>query len=243
MVDNYRYESSHYKYLLNNEIFSFNEFKGKNVLEIGCGLGADLQKFAISGARISAVDAAKSTEVVLKKRFLHKKNYKYNFKVADFKKISFKSNSFDMIYSFGVLHHSYWIEEGIKEAYRLLKNDGEIIIMIYHKGFKYYVKKVLFKWILNLQFMTLSLQDSINKNTEEFHNSPCTLVFSKMEAIRLLEKNHFKISRLRTYRLDDNITLFGRKFFVLKFILPNTVYLFLEKYCGWNLLIRAKKII
>ena len=167
-------------------------------------MGADLQKFAESGSKVYAIDAAESSFNTLKKRF-DLINKTFNFKVADFRSIPFENSKFDLVYSFGVLHHSPWIKEGISEASRVLKPNGHLIIMLYHKGFKYYIKKIFFRGIIQGKLFKKNIKEIINTYTEEFGGSPTTLVFSRNEA-KILLKEHFIIEDFRVYKLGDNIS-------------------------------------
>lgn len=240
MIDTYRFDKNHYRYLLDGSFFNHSEFKAKKILEVGCGLGADLQKFKEAGADVYAIDAAESAGHTLKKRFALI-NENFEFKAADFRYVPFEDESFDLFYSFGVLHHSPWISDGLKEAARVLKPGGELIIMLYHKGFKYYIKKLFFRGIIQGGFIRKSKQELLNKYTEEFGESPTTLVFSKGEAINLID-DMFDVVDTKVFRLDDNINLpiFGKIYF-FRALLPKFIYKKLGQLFGWNLMIRAKK--
>ncbi len=240
LIDNYRFHKDNYKYLINGDFFNHSDYKGKQILEIGCGLGADLQKFAESGANVFAIDAAPSSYNSLCKRF-ELINKKFNFEVADFKSLPFEDSKFDLIYSFGVLHHSPWIKEGISEAARVLKPNGDLIIMLYHKGFKYYIKKLFFRGIMQGKFSSQNTSQIINSYTEEFGSSPTTLVFSKNEAKELL-KDNFIIKKIKVFKLGDNIKLpFIGEIHIFKKILPTFLYDYITNKIGWNLMIKAIK--
>ena len=116
-------------------IYPFAEFeksKGLKVLEIGVGLGADHQNFAESGAFLSGIDL---TDRAINHTFNRLKAFslKSNLKVGDAENLNFKSNSFDIVYSWGVLHHSPNTSKAISEVFRVLKPNGIAKIMIYHK--------------------------------------------------------------------------------------------------------------
>ena len=238
LLDEYRFHDNHYRYLIDGTFFKHSEYAQKDILEIGCGLGSDLQKFAESGSNVYAIDAV-DIESTLRKRFnLIEKDFV--FQQADFRNIPFTDSKFDMVYSFGVLHHSPWIEEGLREAARVLKPNGELIIMLYHKGFKYYVKKLFFRGVLQGKLLLKKKQEIINSHTEEFGGSPTTLVYSRSEAIELVDA-YFDVIQTKILRLDDNIKIpFVGTFYPLRFLLPKKWYKWLESRFGWNLLIRAR---
>tara|TARA_A100001388_G_scaffold182021_1_gene136363 strand:- start:34458 stop:35288 length:831 start_codon:yes stop_codon:yes gene_type:complete len=240
LIDNYRFHRNNYQYLINGDFFNHSDYDGKDILEIGCGLGADLQKFAESGSKVFAIDAAPSSYNSLCRRF-ELINKEFKFEVADFKSLPFEDSKFDLIYSFGVLHHSPWIKDGILEASRVLKKNGHLIIMLYHKGFKYYVKKIFFRGIIQGKFVKNNIKEVINNYTEEFGGSPTTLVFSRKEAEELLKEN-FYIKKVKVFKLGDNIKLpFFGEVHLLRLILPRFLYNFITNQIGWNLMIQAVK--
>ena len=69
LIDSYRFHRNNYEYLISGDFFNYSDYREKKILEIGCGLGADLQKFAESGSKVYAIDAAESSFNTLKKRF------------------------------------------------------------------------------------------------------------------------------------------------------------------------------
>lgn len=110
----------------------FNEARGRRVLEIGVGLGADHQRFAESGAVLSGIDLTERA-VAHTKRRLELFGLSSELKVGDAENLSFTDSTFDIVYSWGVLHHSPNTPGAVSEVYRVLKPGGEALIMIYHK--------------------------------------------------------------------------------------------------------------
>jgi SAM-dependent methyltransferase len=110
----------------------FGTANGKKVLEIGVGLGSDHQRFAEAGADLYGVDL---TERAIKhtRRRLEVFGLKSTLAIGDAENLHFADNSFDIVYSWGVLHHSPNTAKAIAEAHRVLKPGGEARIMIYHK--------------------------------------------------------------------------------------------------------------
>jgi len=114
------------------EFGQFSKFNGKKTLEIGVGLGSDHQKLAEAGAVLYGID--------LTQRAINHTNRRFellglisDLKVGDAEHLPFDDDSFDAIYSWGVLHHSPNTAKAIKEAKRVLKTGGFAKIMIYHK--------------------------------------------------------------------------------------------------------------
>jgi ubiquinone/menaquinone biosynthesis C-methylase UbiE len=227
-----------FKYKFLKEVAEFSEHKGKKVLEIGVGLGTDSLQFAKGGALVHGIDLTARAIELTKKRF-ELEGYSGNFQTASFVNIPFEDNSMDVVYSFGVLHHSEETQEGIDEVYRVLKPGGKCIIMLYHKGFKYYVRKLFYYGILKGDYLKYNSQEIINRRSEDFQNCPLTKAYTRGEANVLFSK--YKDIEYSTYRMDDYIYINKKMFSPLKFILRNRLYRKIENRCGWNLIIKGKK--
>ena len=111
----------------------FANAQGLNVLEIGCGLGTDGAQFAKAGADYTGVDLTDAAIELARKRFeLFGLNGK--FQAADAEQLHFPDESFDVVYSHGVLHHTPDINAAVREIHRVLKPGGRAIVMLYHRG-------------------------------------------------------------------------------------------------------------
>jgi ubiquinone/menaquinone biosynthesis C-methylase UbiE len=111
----------------------FPEGRNKDVLEIGVGMGADHLEWAKSGPRsLIGIDLTDRAVELTRTRFaLHGLHSKVQ--VADAEALPFADNSFDLVYSNGVLHHTPDTARAIREVYRVLRPGGHARIMIYHK--------------------------------------------------------------------------------------------------------------
>lgn len=110
----------------------FDEARGKTVLEIGVGLGADHQRFAQAGAILSGIDLTERA-VEHTQRRLAAFGLSSNLAVGDAEELEFREGTFDLVYSWGVLHHSPKTEKAVAEVHRVLKEGGSARVMIYHK--------------------------------------------------------------------------------------------------------------
>jgi ubiquinone/menaquinone biosynthesis C-methylase UbiE len=128
-VERFRYETQPFM----REVMGFEKFAGKRLLEIGCGLGTDLLQFARGGADVTGVDLTPASIELVKKRFAIY-GLPVRAQVADAERLPFSDNSFDVVYSFGVLHHTPNTPKAIEEVYRVLRPGGQITIMLYHKS-------------------------------------------------------------------------------------------------------------
>jgi SAM-dependent methyltransferase len=123
------------RYRLEPYILPFADFSsahGKKVLEIGVGLGADHQRYAESGANLSGIDLTERA-IEHTRRRLQAFNLRSNLQRGDAENLDFPNETFDLVYSWGVLHHSPDTQKAIAEVHRVLKRGGEARIMIYHK--------------------------------------------------------------------------------------------------------------
>ncbi|MCI0707113.1 MAG: class I SAM-dependent methyltransferase [Ignavibacteriae bacterium] len=127
-VERFRYSSQPFM----KELVGFDRFAGKRLLEIGCGLGTDLFQFARGGASVTGTDLTPRSIELAKARF-DMAGVPAQMLVADAENLPFENDSFDVVYSFGVLHHTPNTEKAIREAYRVLRPGGTIILMLYHK--------------------------------------------------------------------------------------------------------------
>src|SRR5438067_2027742 len=109
----------------------FAEAKGKSVLEIGIGNGADAVMFALNGARYTGVDLTE-TALEATRRHFDILSLTGTFLRENAESLSFADESFDWVYSHGVLHHTPNTQKAIDEVWRVLKPDGRAIIMLYH---------------------------------------------------------------------------------------------------------------
>jgi len=118
----------------------FAQAKGKSVLEIGTGNGADGAMFALEGAHYTGVDLTDAALEATRKHF-QVLGLTGTFQHENAEQLSFPDASFDLVYSHGVLHHTPNTQRAIDEVWRVLKPGGQAIIMLYHKrSFNYFVR-------------------------------------------------------------------------------------------------------
>jgi SAM-dependent methyltransferase len=103
------------------------------VLEIGCGLGTDGAQFAQAGADYTGVDLTEAAVDLARKRF-ELFDLQGKFQTADAESLDFEDESFDLVYSHGVLHHTPETGKAIREIHRILRPGGRAVVMLYHRG-------------------------------------------------------------------------------------------------------------
>jgi len=134
-------------------VAAFDAFRGKDVLEVGCGIATDGLEFAKNGARYTGVDLTPHSIEMAEERF-GLFGLSGRFRVANAEEhIPFPDATFDHVYSFGVIHHSPSPEKIVKEIHRVLKPGGTFTVMLYNRtSINYYVEimflRKLFRWFL-----------------------------------------------------------------------------------------------
>lgn len=118
----------------------FEQWKGKAVLEIGCGQGADLSQFALAGAKTFGCDLTPK-HCLVSREFVRVMGGRAAIARADAVRLPFADNSLDLVYSFGVLLLVQDLDAAIAEIHRVLKPGGTVMVMFYNsQSLHYYVK-------------------------------------------------------------------------------------------------------
>jgi ubiquinone/menaquinone biosynthesis C-methylase UbiE len=209
------------------DFVDFERWRGKKVLEIGCGAGSDLIKFAQHGADITGIDlSSKSIELASKRLEVYGLSGKAI--EADAETLQFEDNTFDAIYSCGVLHHTPDIIKAISEVRRVLKPDGEIRIMLYHRPSIVCLQMwILFGLLKGNPFKSI---DDIFYNN---HESVGTKVLTVRETHELFKD--FKDLDIKTIVTMHDIRYARNRY------LPAWFMKLVPHSLGWNLLIKGKK--
>jgi SAM-dependent methyltransferase len=114
------------------EFAAFETHRGQRVLEVGCGAGTDSLQWVRAGARHTGLDLSLQS-IRMARRHLGVHGLTGKFCEGDAERLPFADNSFDVVYSWGVIHHTPNMRATIKEIHRVLRPGGVIRIMIYHR--------------------------------------------------------------------------------------------------------------
>jgi SAM-dependent methyltransferase len=244
------------------EVANFTGFRGKDLLEIGCGIATDGLEFAKHGARYVGVDLTPAGIELARERF-HLFGVPGRFELANAEeRLPFPDSSFDHVYSFGVIHHSPVPERIVAEIHRVLRVGGTFTVMLYNRNsVNYYVEimflRRLFRWCLLPKFMPaflsavtgfdrwkleghrdaltrrrISKQDWINMNTDGPF-CPLSRVYGRYETAALF--NAFKNVRQEAWELNVDHWPFVRK------IIPDALAKWIGRRWGWHRMIYGEK--
>jgi ubiquinone/menaquinone biosynthesis C-methylase UbiE len=225
------------------EVAQFPEHKGKRLLEVGVGLGTDHRQFVLNGVRTVGIDLTPRAIQMTRQR-LNLHGLTSNLCNTDAEKLPFKEDSFDVVYSFGVLLCTPNTDIAIQEIHRVLRPGGKAIVMLYSKLSVKYLYDILFKkGILEGGLLKTSPASLLNYYSEANPDSPMIKVYTKSDCRRLFQRFQSKdIRKYYIYRWREQE--YKRKEYVPRFLyrsLPAKAFSWLERHLGWHMVITAIK--
>ena len=225
------------------EFANFNEFKDKDVLEIGVGFGCDHSQIALQNPKsLTGIDLTERSIYNTKLRF-RQLGLKSSLKIDNAEKLSFDDESFDSIYSWGVLHHSPDTQKCFDEVYRVLKPGGSAKIMIYHKFSP-------LGWMLWIKYGLLKFKPFLSQKTiySKYLESPGTKAYTVEEANDLTKsfskkEIYVQLSFADLLKGDVGARHSGVLLKLAKFLYPKVIIQILSNIfpIGLYLLIKIKK--
>ena len=115
-----------------DRIFDYARYRGRPVLEVGCGMGCMAMNWAKAGAKVTAVDLNPVAIAQTRRRF-EVFGQSGVIEQADAEALRFADASFDFVYSWGVIHHTPGIASAVREFHRVLRPGGASGVMLYHR--------------------------------------------------------------------------------------------------------------
>jgi ubiquinone/menaquinone biosynthesis C-methylase UbiE len=128
-LDEYRYDKLNYL----PRLVDFSSYRGKNILEVGCGAGIDLVRFAREGVNVTGIDLS-TTAIELARKNIEQNGLSADLRVINGESMQFPDDSFDVVYAHGVLQYTADVEKMVAEIHRVLKPGGEFIAMVYNRN-------------------------------------------------------------------------------------------------------------
>jgi SAM-dependent methyltransferase len=198
----FRYDLQDYMH----EVFQFGSFANKLVLEIGSGSGIDSAEFLRNGARVVSVDfsplATRSTKLLLKEASLDG-----DVVLADAKWLPFRDSQFDVVYSFGVIHHILGVSEVLDEVKRTLRARGLFMGMVYNRDSLLYAYSIIYLHGIKEGLLAQGTSElEIASNfSERFTGNAYTKTYSKDEITDLLKRYFRSVWIATRYNVIDTI--------------------------------------
>jgi ubiquinone/menaquinone biosynthesis C-methylase UbiE len=217
-------------------VMGFDQFRGARLLEIGCGMGTDLLQFARGGARCVGIDLTPRSVEITRHRFaLYGADGA--FMIADGEQLPFASDSFDVVYSNGVLHHTPDTAGAIREVHRVLRPGGEAKVMLYHRNsLNYWVEIVLRRGVLGGEFLRGRSAEEIMSRVIEFSDHgarPLVKVYSRKEVRALFAQFSEVVVEIEQLTREE--------LRVFKSLVSEGLLQKLSTRVGWNVIITATK--
>ena len=234
------------KYLVEPHIPGFAEFerwKGKRVLEIGCGIGTDTINFARGGAEVTAVDLTeKSLEVARQRADVFGVRERVRFIRVNAERLSqaVPVEPYDLVYSFGVIHHTPHPEQVLEEIRRYVTPNSTVKIMVYNL----WSWKVLWIMFVYGKGRFWRLNRLVADYSEAELGCPVTYCYSRASGRRLLEQHGFRVTDVMVdhifpYSIPEYVQYEYKKVWYFRWM-PRALFRALERAFGWHLCLTAK---
>jgi len=230
-------EIEEHRYQVEPEIFSFAQFtrfRGEKVLEVGVGAGTDFIQWVRAGAKAYGIDLTEHGVEHVKHRLDVYGLRAEDVRVADAESLPYTDESFDLVYSYGVIHHSPDTIKALEEIIRCTKIGGTIKFMVYNKhsctSFYQYLRFGLLKGkpLISISDVMFQHQESIG-----------TKVYTVREMRRILSKYPVAVKAIGTKATKYDL-MWNRP--IMRRVLANLLVRILgPERCGWFLTVELKK--
>ncbi len=243
------------KYLVEPHIPAFADFekwRGKKVLEIGCGIGTDTINFARHGAQVTTVDLSdKSMALARQRAEVFGLSDRIRFCPGNAEELTkfVPVEPYDLIYSFGVIHHTphpdavlEQLRQYTHDAAKPAANSGlatTVKIMVYYK-WSWKVAAIL---VTEGHGQFWKLDDLVARSSEAQTGCPITYTYTRSSGQALLERHGFKVTKVEVdhifpYRIPDYVQYryVREPYFAW---MPPAMFRALERRAGWHLLLTA----
>jgi ubiquinone/menaquinone biosynthesis C-methylase UbiE len=210
---------------------------GQRVLEIGVGMGADYLEWLKASAHATGVDLSRAS-IEQAQRRSELAGYTPDLRVCDAEHLPFPDSTFDIVYSYGVMHHSPDTRQCIREARRVLKPSGALRIMVYNHP----SLTGLMLWLRYGWWRRKSLRQTVYEHLE----SPGTKSYTREEA-RVMLDGFEQIEFQQVFSPGDlllnepSVRFQGRLYALIWALYPRSVVRLVGRRMGLFLLVSARK--
>lgn len=233
------------KYRVEPHIPGFAEFarwKGKKVLEIGCGIGTDTINFARAGAQVTAVDLTEnSLEVARTRARVFGLEDRVRFVQANVEELNrtLAPEPFDLIYSFGVLHHTPHPDAALEQLRAFMGPHTQLRVMVYYR----WSWKVLWIWFTEGRLRRWDLDRLVAEHSEAQTGCPVTYTYSRTSARQWVERHGMRVESLFVdhifpYSIEEYKRYEYKKVWYFRW-LPSPLFRLAERLFGWHLCLTA----
>jgi len=208
------------------EFAGFSGWKGKKVLEIGCGIGTDAVNFARNGADYVGVELSDVSLEIARQRFdvLGLSGQFFAANVEELSGSDIPVGPYDLIYSFGVIHHTVNPAQALSEVRKFASVETELRIMLYARN----------------SYKAILIEEGFDQ-PEAQDGCPIALTYTHEEARALIESAGFSVHSIKQdhifpYKVDRYVQYEYEKESWFD-SMPPDLFTLLEKRLGWHLLI------
>ena len=231
-----------WKHIPFDPLIDFQSLAFKDVLEVGVGYGSHAALLAPSSRSFTGIDLTHGACVMTKRRF-ELLNLRADILRMDAEHMSLRDESFDYIWSWGVIHHSANPVRMIHEIYRTLRPGGEAVIMVYHRSFwKYFVEAGLARGVFRGDWFRFG---SLSGIVQAASDGAMARFYTREEWCELC-RGLFEVSQVQFFGQKTDLFLIPHgtlKNFVIRLV-PDRVTRFISNTLGFGsfLVARMRKI-
>jgi len=221
-IENRRYKLDHI-----TEKYNLIDYKGKHLLEVGCGIGTDLVQISRTGVHVTGMDISPKS-VMMARENLRLFQCEGVVIEGDAENIPYKDCSFDVVKSWGVIHHLANPDKAISEIHRVLKPNGEVCVMLYHKP----SLVVLQMWLAFGLFRLKPLR-SIEDILANHHESLGTKAYTVKQVRDMF-------SEFKNLKIDLRATSYDLRYWRDKYF-PSWMVKLVPRQLGWYVIVQGQK--
>jgi ubiquinone/menaquinone biosynthesis C-methylase UbiE len=226
-----------FRYTIEPEIFSFAQFtrfNQKKILEVGIGAGTDFLQWVRSGAECYGIDLTQEAISHVTTLLAQHGLKATEVKVSDAEKIPYQDNTFDLVYSWGVIHHSPDTLKCLTELIRVTKPGGTIKVMIYNRHSLY----ALYMY-LKYAFLKGTPFKSFSEVLFNYQESLGTKAYTTKEIKKILQSMPVSITQINTQVTNHDLLYYKKG--VAKLVAYTLACIFGWQNVGWFMRIELKK--